>query len=101
MLVVSRLKDQSMMIGDDLMVTLAEIHTERALLLISHKTGDRITFWEELSRHWADVGLSLTLAPEIAVTAWIKNGQVRLGFVCPHEMHVHRKEIYDLIHPDR
>jgi sRNA-binding carbon storage regulator CsrA len=101
MLGVARLKDQSMMVGDNVMLTVAEIAADRVQLVVSHRSGDRITLWEELSRQWIDDKGTFLLAVGVSVTVWIMGDRVRLGFEAPREMTPHRKEIYDAIHPCR
>lgn len=48
------------------------------------------------------VGETLMIGDDASVTVLsVKGNQVRLGVNAPKDVGVHRKEIYDRIHPDR
>jgi len=100
LLVVSREKDQSMMIGDDLRVTVLRVRGKRALVVAARR---RLTVrqpsWEESEPKWMEVGEEVELGRD----AWVgvvdvRGEKVRLGFTLPKHLQLHRQEVYDALH---
>ena len=99
MRVLSRLKSESVTIGDDLMITVLQIETGRVQIELSQRTkANRITFFDRVRATWLQPGQSLSIADGIAFTlVKITGEQVRLGFEAPATPELHRKELYDVI----
>jgi sRNA-binding carbon storage regulator CsrA len=102
MLVLSRQRDESIMVGDDLLVTVRAIRGESVCLCINRRlpagqfAGGR--FAADTGETWLQRDDVLWLLPD----AWcevvdIRDDKVRLGFNVPKELSVHRKEVYDAI----
>lgn len=93
------------------------------MLILSRKSGESITIWQshiltvvevldglvrlELlvdSRTKTTFSLSTNESKEIGPNVTLtlietRDSKGRLGFVCPKDTPLHRKEVYDLIHP--
>src|SRR5580700_633790 len=104
MLTLARRKDESVIIGDDLLVTVADLQPHRAALAVSRKTKNaRISSWILIETRWlyVDEGARLVEEPEVScVVLKVHDEGVRLGFIFPKRLQLQRKEIYDLVHPD-
>jgi len=101
MLVVGRRKNESMMIGDDLQITVVDVQPGGVMLVLSRKTvAGRLIHWIEVNRQLVVIGQPISLGVESScVVTHIDGGKVRLGFNVPVNSTVHRKEVYDLVHP--
>jgi carbon storage regulator len=99
MLVLSRMKDESVMIGHHLLVTVSELDVARVELLVSRKTrGGRMSFFTEIARTWLDLDASIPLGEGIScLVVDVRGDKVRLGFTYPKEISLHRKEVYDAL----
>ena len=98
-LVVSREKDQSMMIGHDLRVTVLRVRGERALVVTSRRRATaRQPNWAESDPKWLEVGQTLDVDHDVRFQVTdIRAEQVRLGFSLPPTLQLHRQEVYDAI----
>jgi len=92
MLVLARSKDQTIMIGDDIEVTIVDI------------AGDRVRFGVNAPKEMAVVPSDdpakqlIKIGKEVSVQVVdVRGDKVRLGVVVPRDMSVHRKEVYDAI----
>jgi carbon storage regulator CsrA len=98
MLVFSRQRDQSVMIGDDLRVTLFSIRSNRAYLAWYRRSSDRD--FALLGRQALTVNEALAIAPDISVKLLdLRNETARLGFSIPRNLSLHRQEVWDAIRP--
>jgi sRNA-binding carbon storage regulator CsrA len=103
MLVLSRAKDESVMVGDDLKVTVLRVRGKRALIVVARRrAGGPQTFWEEKEPRWLDIGGWIELGEEM----WcglvdVAAEKTRLGFTLPAGVSLHRKEFYDLVNRER
>jgi carbon storage regulator CsrA len=99
MLVVSREKDESVMVGDDLCVKVLKVRDERALIAVSRRqAGVRITLWDESKPRWMGAGENIELGDGMwSGLVDVRAEKVRLGFEVPHGVRVHRQEVYDAI----
>ena len=100
MLVVSRRKDESMMIGDDLQLTVLEVQPDRALIVVARKNvSGRLTSWDETTRQWLGVDKTMPLGDDAScLVQRIRGERVRLAFMLPATVGLHRKEVYEAIH---
>ena len=100
MIHVSRSRNQSMIIGDDLQVTVLEVQADRALIAVCRRSSEgRLTTWSEISRQWLTVGKSMPLGDDTLCLAHsIRGERVRLAFAMPATIALHRKEVYEAIH---
>ena len=103
MLVLSRMKDESVMIGHDLLVTVSELDVARVELLVYRKTrGGRMSFLTEMARTWLDLDASIPLGEEMSCSIVdIRGDKVRLGFPFSKNVSVVRKELYDAQERDK
>lgn len=101
MLVLSRREGESMMIGDDLMVTVSKIDWDRVQIQLSQKlVANRISFFDPTHESWLQPGQSMAIADAVTCTVVaLKGDKVRLGFAMPKGIRLHRKEVYDAINP--
>jgi carbon storage regulator len=99
MLVLSRREGESMMIGDDLMLTVSKIDPDRVQLQLSQKFfANRMSFFDPTRESWLRSGQSMAIADGVTCTlVAIKGDKVRLGFTVPKGIALHRKEVYDAI----
>ena len=87
MLVLSRMRDESIMFGDNLLVTMWSIKGDKVGIQINGTSAVYIE-WDE----------PYVLGDEISITVIdIRRDKVRFGITCPKEVPVHRKEVYDVI----
>ena len=99
MLVLTRTKGQSVMIGNDVLVAVEDVDMARALLVVSRRAcGSRLPFVDEVVRQWVRPTESIAVGPDVSCTlVVIDYGKVRLGFACPPKVKIHRTEIYEEI----
>ncbi|MFI5380997.1 MAG: carbon storage regulator [Tepidisphaerales bacterium] len=99
MFVLRRQKGESVMIGDDLMVTVSTITDASALVRVSRRAlGGRIRAFEDVSQTWLKRDDSIPLGHDASCTLVdIVGDKVRLGLEAPLAVSVHRKEVYDAI----
>jgi sRNA-binding carbon storage regulator CsrA len=95
MLVLSRLKGESVMIGDDLPLTVMEIEAERVRMHASGKAaGGRISLGAVEA--WLEQDQEMSLGTDVSCClVGIVAGKVRVGINVPRNVSVHRKEVYD------
>jgi len=105
MLVLSRRQDESIIVGDDFLVTVLEIKQNRVRLLITSKTADQVIKLPFPLRSAASAtasgqgaGEAIILGKDVAVEVVdIRGDKVRLGFMMPIGMSLHRWEVYEQI----
>lgn len=99
MLVTSRCRGESNIIGDDLMVTVVNVRGGHAQVrAVRRVRGGRITAFEELANVWLGRGESIPLGEGISCAIVdIRAEKVRLGIVAAKEVSVHRREVYDAL----
>src|ERR1700722_11888248 len=106
MLVLSRRKDESIMVGDDFLVTVLEIKQNRVRFLITSKTADQVVklmppFPPSAPSTSASVRASgeiVMLGKDVSIELVdIRGDKVRLGFEMPQGMLPHRWELYEQI----
>lgn len=105
MLVVSRQVGQTMMIGDDLYVTVDEIRPDAAVLIVCGPAATLVGVDQEVTRRSSNslsVALrreqSLRLAPSITIgVVDLRGDKVRISIEAPIEFPVHRKEVYEAL----
>jgi carbon storage regulator CsrA len=97
MLVLSRHRDESVMIGDDLRITIIAIRGDQVYL--SHHRRSSLKHFERVSAHSLKVDQTIEIARDISVTLFaIHDEKARLGFTLPRNLALHRQEVYDIIH---
>ena len=99
MLVISREINQSVMVGDDLRITLNRVRGDRVSLRLDERVADATPGTAE-----SVVTLRLDEAhrcgTDVTVTiVHVRGDRVRLGFTAPASVAVHRQEVYDAVHP--
>lgn len=101
LLILTRYPNESIMIGDNLLVTVAKILLG-ALELAVHDYP-----YAGMERSvWIEEGQSKEIAPEVWVTycgskKGVDGPRVRIGIEAPKALLVHRKEVWDAIRPSR
>lgn len=96
MLVLSRYRNESIMIGDNIQITVLDVwcagdrnNTKIGVEAPEGVCGDRILRKDEC----------FSLTDEIVITVVdIRSDRVRLGIEAPKDVPVHRNEVYDAIH---
>ena len=101
-MVISRSRGESIVISDDLLLTVHDFRGGRALISVSLPTaGGRLSFQEETHRRWLGTDEVVTLRKGVTVVTCshfgTRNESVRLGLTVPEGVSVHRKEVYDAI----
>ncbi len=97
MLILTRGKGQSIMIGDDLMLTVVEIEPVRASILIQRRVPDK-SFFHDVTKAWFKLLQPIPLDATIeCAIRHLRGDRIRLGFDAPGPIKVHRKEVYDLL----
>ncbi len=99
MLCIRRQRDESIVIGDDLVVTVVEIRGERVALAVGHlHSGGRLPMVEQSEPVWLMPNQQLPVGHECVCTVVdVRGDVVRLGIEGPRQVSVHRKEVYDAI----
>jgi carbon storage regulator len=99
MLVISREINQSVMVGDDLRITLSWVRGDRvSLRLDEHPTdGTAATAGSVVTLRLDEAHRCRT---NVTVTiVHVRGDRVRLGFKAPASVAVHRLEVYQVMHP--
>jgi sRNA-binding carbon storage regulator CsrA len=98
MLVLSRQRNQSAIIGDIVEVFVTLVRADRARLLVRHTAaGGRLTLSDDVE-HDGEVGSSVDLPTGGSVGIVDVRGEtVRLGFMLPKGTPLLRREVYDAI----
>src|SRR5688572_13481838 len=99
MLVISRSRGESIMISDDLLLTVQEVRGGRVLISVTlPAAGGRLTFFEEANRRWLVPDEVVTLREGVTCSLCeTRNDIARFGLTVPEGVPVFRKEIYDAI----
>jgi len=98
MLVLSRSKDESVMLGDELEVTVLKVRAKRALLVVYRAVKSRRLMWDASEPRWFEVSDHLDLDDDISCEIVdIRGERVCLGFRVPPNIRPHRPEVYDVI----
>jgi len=106
MLVFSRCRDESIMVGDDFLVTVLEIKQNRVRLLITSKTADQVVKLTSppvgsaasATASGQGSGQVVILDKDVSVQVVdIRGDKVRLGFETPKGVYAHRWELYEQI----
>jgi carbon storage regulator len=104
MLVLSRSVGEAVVVGDDLFfVTVAEIGSVRVVISIARRSHlGRQMFSDDVTTKRVALNESVSLGNGASCALLqIRGDRVRLGFVLPPDMTLHRKEVYDAIQPRR
>jgi sRNA-binding carbon storage regulator CsrA len=98
MLLIGRRKNESMVVDDDLLITVADIEPARVQIVISRQSGDRFSSWNPILTQWVEINEIIPLGADgiSCVVRKVDDDKVRLGFA-PASVELHRKEIYDLL----
>ena len=98
MFVISREVGESVMIGDDVELTVVKLRAKVVTLDMRHTTlRGRITLDDSFRRD-AVVGDVLDLpAPGSCAVVDIRGDKVRLGLDAPKDVSIHRKEVWEAI----
>jgi len=100
MLVLSRSRNQSVMIGDDLRVTVSAIRSAQVWLSIFRRTSPR--HFERVAIECPQPDQPLAIADDISVTLLDVHAETaRLGFTLPQKLAIHRQEVYDALRRER
>ena len=98
MLVLSRSKDESVMLGDELEVMVLKVRGRKALLTVYRAVRGKRLMWEAAEPRWLGVSETWDLGEGMSCHVVDVCGEkVRLGFCVPRSITPHRREIYDLI----
>ena len=98
-MVISRSCGESIMISDDLLLTVQKLRGGRVLISVSPPAmGGRLSFPEETHHRWLDADEVVTLREGVTCSHFgTRNEIARLGLTVPEGVSVHRKEVYDAI----
>jgi len=98
MLVLSRSKDESVMLGDEIEVMVLKVRGKRALLTVYRAVRGKRLMWEANEPRWVGVSEFLDLGEGMSChVVDVRGEKVRLGFCVPRSITPHRREIYDAI----
>ena len=109
MLVISRKKNEAMVIGNNIVVSVAKVEPAQVSLNVDcpleypvelEESGEKINRLDHTPCILARKKLeSLLINGDVTVTVVeIREDKVRLGFVLPKELPIHRKEVFEAIH---
>jgi len=92
MLAIARTKGQTIMIGDDIEVTIVEIAGDRVRFGVDAPKDMAVVTGKDPAKQLIMVGTDISVH-----VIDIRGDKVRVGVVVPPNMSVHRKEVYDAI----
>lgn len=95
LLVLNRTPGESVMIGDDITVTVFGLDGRRVALSTRYVLAEGI--WTNLTWHDERDAFSITDAIQGCICS-VSGNQVRLGIDAPRSVSVHRQEVYNRIH---
>jgi len=95
MLVLSRRINEAIVVGDDVLLSVADIRGDRARLVVSSRSGDRVA---DPADRWARSDQTFEVSADASYCVIeVLPDKVRLGIIAPVHVPVHRKEVYEAI----
>jgi carbon storage regulator len=109
MLVLSRQVGQTIMIGDDIFVTVDEVFSDAARIRVCASAGIIEPLTDNVLEKRTNTATMLLhrdmlirLGPDVTLTVvGLRGDKVRVGIQNPPDMPVHRKEVYEVLKRER
>jgi sRNA-binding carbon storage regulator CsrA len=98
MLLISRRKDESIMVGDDFRLTAQDVAVSTPLIAVTRQgLGGRMSTLDEVARQWVFSRQPIAFGEAFSVELVdVRGDNVRLGLVAPRNW-VHRREVYEAL----
>jgi carbon storage regulator len=98
MLVLSRQVNESIILGEDILVTVVQLRGDRVVLQIKDSTKPERISSDEVQTISMERDDEYTVCDDVKISVVdIRAEKARIGVHGPKEMTVHRKEVYDAV----